>query len=98
MAKGIWLVTCDLSTRDYSIQATGSEDLPNNRGSRYYSVMFGDDQYSRATLTLYPDTPEEANVILKVSQISKKTFHAVLISGKCLSKKWDEYCKNRKIK
>lgn len=93
LAKGIWLTICELNLRGYDIICHGSEGLAGQEGSRYHSVSFGDDKDIRADLILYPDTPEEADLSLEVSSISKRTYYSIMVSSKCLSKKWDEYCK-----
>lgn len=93
LAKGIWLVNCDLNLRGYDIAYHGSEDLPNGKGSRYHSVGFDDDKDIRAELILYPDTAEEANLTLEVSQIHKTTYYSVLVSSRCFTRSWEAYCK-----
>ena len=94
LAKGIWWVSCDLNLRGYEIACHGSEGLPNGKGSRYHSVSFDDDKDIRAELILYPDTPEEADLNLEVSQIQKRTYHAILVSKRCLTRSWNTYCKS----
>ena len=89
LAKGVWFVTCDLNLRGYDINSHGSGP------GKGQSVFFGDEEDIRAELTLYPKTSEEENLSLTVSQITKTTYQAILVSSKCLNSAWDKYCKDK---
>jgi hypothetical protein len=78
------------------IQALGSCPSENDWEKTSHSVYFGDDWSiksgkMRAEITLYPDTFEEANLALQVDGISKTTYRCIMVSRKCLNKKWEEY-------
>jgi len=100
LGKGILLVTCELNLRGYDIDHHGGSSCGDNWKKTSHSVYFGDDnsiclpQKMRAELTLYPDTPEEANMALQMDGISKTTYRCIMVSRKCLNKKWAEYEKS----
>lgn len=93
LGKGILLVTCELNLRGYDIDHHGGSCGKDWKKSSH-STYFGDDglvQLTRAELILYPDTPEEAELALQVDGISKTTYRCILVSRKCLNRKWAEY-------
>jgi hypothetical protein len=97
LAKGVWFISCDLNLRGYEINSSGGSHDPKKEGYKKtdYSVWFGDDKDIRAELSLYPDSQEEADILLQVHQISKRTYEAIMVSNKCFSKSWESYCKER---
>jgi hypothetical protein len=102
LGKGILLVTCELNLRGYEIDYHGGRCEGDNWKRTSHSVYFGDDstippskQEMRAELTLYPDKPEEACMALQVDSMSKTTYRCIMVSRKCLDKKWAEYEKDR---
>ena len=102
LGKGILLVTCELNLRGYDIDShSGSSSGDWKKTS--HTVYFGDDGSTlsgkmRAELSLYPDTPEEADLALQVDGISKTTYRCILVSRKCLDRKWTEYEKKFYLK
>lgn len=103
LGKGILLVACELNYRGYKIDYHGGSSCGDKWKKTSFSVYFGDDesmppsnQKMRAELTLYPDTPEEASMALQIDSISKTTYRCILVTRKCLDKKWEEYTKNRR--
>ena len=97
LSKGIWFISCDLNLRGYEINSSGGSYNPNKNGYRKtdHSVWFGDDKDIRAELSIYPDSQEEADILITVHQISKRTYQAIMVSNKCFSKSWKNYCKDR---
>lgn len=100
LGKGILLVTCELNLRGYDIDHhCGHIPAGNDWKKTSNSVVFGDDWTTksgkmRAELILYPDTPEEAHLALQVDSMSKTTYRCILVTRKCLNKKWAEYEKS----
>jgi hypothetical protein len=72
----------------------GDDSLPGTVFSTDDSIASQQEQKMRAELILYPDTPEEANLALQVDGISKITYRGILVSQKCLNRKWAEYENN----
>jgi hypothetical protein len=101
LAKGIWHVSCALSNC-FEIDGHGGSSTGNDWKKSSTSVYFRNDSSlgsfhgMMAELTFYPDTLEEANFSLFVDGMSKRTYNGVLVSSKCFSKKWDEYCQRKK--
>ena len=101
MARGVWWVICELNLRGFEINSWGGSCHPLSEGLKgiNFSVYFGDDKDIRAELIIYPDTPEEAEMSMITGNIFKHTYHGMMVSKKCLHKKWDEYCgkKSKKV-
>ena len=104
LGKGILLVTCELNPRGFDIDSHGGSCSGKDWKKTNHSVYFRDDnsvclpQKTRAELILYPDTPEEAYLALQVDGISKTTYQGILVSRKCLNRKWAEYEKKMAMK